>query len=104
MTGYKIIVTDYSGAVTGDDVIFTHKEAADYLYEQEKARAAKYANQETAPEIKFETVTYVTHSFNDGLIGRVIHRLNRCTRKDCVRETAFSKLTQEEINAIQDDK
>lgn len=102
MTGYKILVKDYSGAVSGDEVIYVHKEAAEYLFEQEKARARSYANQETAPEVTMEIVNYVKRSEVEALVGRIIHQLDRSTRKDCVRQTALSKLTQEEINAIQD--
>jgi hypothetical protein len=102
MTGYKLITKEYSGKVTGDEVIYTHKEAADYLFAQFKAEAAACPRPEEAAEIKMETVTYVQHNFAEGRIGRVIHQLNRSTRKDCVRETALSKLTQEEIDAIQD--
>jgi len=99
MTGYKIIVTEYSGKVTGDDVIYTNKEAADYLFAQQN----QSVRTETSPEVKLEKVTYTPRpNSNEGVIGRMLHTLNNCTRRDCVRETALSKLTQEEINAIQD--
>ena len=101
-TGYKLIITEYSGKVTGDEVIYVHKEAADYLFNQFKAEASKCPRPDEAAEIKMETVEYVAMSPTQGRVGRVLHDLNRSTRKDCVRETAFSKLSQEEINAIQD--
>lgn len=103
-TGYKLITTEYSGKVTGDDVIYVHKEAAEYLFNQFKAEASRCPRPEEAAEIKMETVQYVERSPVEGLVGRIIHQLDRSTRKDCVRETAFSKLTQEEINAIQEDR
>ncbi len=102
MTGYKIIVTEYSGAVTGDEVIYTNKAAAQYLFAEMEAASRSGPNPEQSPEVKLVPVTYVKHSEFEGLVGRTIHQLDRRTRKDCVRETAFSKLTQEEINAIQE--
>ncbi len=104
MTGYKLIITEYSGKVLGDDVIYVHKETADYLFAKEKERVSKCHRPEETDDVKLEVVNYVKRSEVEGLVGRLIHQLDRRTRKDCVRETAFSKLTQEEINAIQDDR
>lgn len=98
--GYKVIVKEYSGEVSGDDRIYLDEQAARYVYDLWQEKATAFARSEEAPEVKFEKVEYQIVNLNEGKIGRVLHQLDYRKRQDLVQQTAFQKLNIEEQCAL----
>lgn len=100
MTGYKVVVHEYSGNLRGDTVVYTDKAAAKYKFDKEEASARSCARSEEASDVKLEVVQYGSLDKVRCLVGRVLHDLSTVTRLELVRDTALSKLNKEEQAAL----
>lgn len=102
MIGYKVTLKEHSGLVEGDDVVYTTKPAADFVYDLYADEQRNFARQEEAPETKIETVEYevMPHDVTQCRVGRMLHQLNVESREAMVARAAYSKLNSEERRAL----
>lgn len=100
MMGWKVTVMDYSGKLHGDEVVYTVHAAAQYLSDEAKRKEANRGRQEEAGEVKFFEVGYIPLDDGRCLVGRTVHQLSNELREELVKQTAISKLNDEEREAL----